>query len=105
MTYFPKELGEDNGKEFHNHKYSNYLKDKNIKEIHGIARSPHSYGIVQRVYQTKKDLISKILEKLQYIHHNIENNDKGCLFIYNNCPHSRTKYTAIFYFTIIIIQF
>jgi len=99
MTGFPKELGADNGKEFHNHKYSNYLKDKNIKEIHGIAGNPHSQGVVERVHQTiKKDIISKILEKGNYNYKNIENDYKECIFAYNNFPHSSTNNTPTFLF-------
>lgn len=87
MIGFPKELWADNGKEFHNHKYSNYFKDKNIKEIHGIAGNPHSQGVVERVHQTiKKDIISKILEKGNYNYKNIENDYKECIYAYNNFP-------------------
>lgn len=61
MTGFPKELGSDNGREFNNKLYSQYLINKNIKEVHGLPKKPHSKSTVERTHQTTvKDLISKI---------------------------------------------
>ena len=41
---FPEEIGSDNGKEFKNTLIEGYLKEKNIKFIHGLLYSPHSQG-------------------------------------------------------------
>ena len=45
-TGFPLEICCDNGKEFHNVKFSQFLTNNNVKEIHGLPRKPHSQGHV-----------------------------------------------------------
>ena len=54
---YPEELGSDNGKEFKNLLIENYLRDNNIKFIHGNPYNPHSQGVVERFHQTIKDLL------------------------------------------------
>ena len=38
---FPEEIGSDNGKEFKNNLIEGYLREKNIKFIHGLPYNPH----------------------------------------------------------------
>ena len=45
---FPEENGSDNWKEFKNTLIEGYLKEKNIKFIHGLPYNPHSQGVVER---------------------------------------------------------
>ena len=54
---YPEEIGTDNGKEFKNKTIENFLKDKNIKFIHGKPYNPHSQGVVERYHQTIKDML------------------------------------------------
>ena len=98
-TGFPKEICCDNGKEFRNSKFSQFLNDNNVKEIHGLPRKPHSQGVCERVHQTiAKDLIAKILEDSQYDYLNIERDYKKIIYNYNNLIHHSTKYKPIFLF-------
>ena len=47
---FPEEIGSDNGKEFKNTLIEGYLKEKNIKFIHGQPYNPQSKGVVERFH-------------------------------------------------------
>ena len=51
---FPIEIGSDNGKEFRNNIFENYLKEKNIKLIHDLRYNPHSQGVFWRFHETTK---------------------------------------------------
>ena len=48
----PKEIGCDNGREFRNNQIENYLKENNIKIVHGIHYNQHSQGVVERYHVT-----------------------------------------------------
>ena len=95
---FPEEIGCDNGKEFRNNLIESYLKDKNIKLIHGLPYNPHSQGVVERFHKTIKDYLYSI-----YSDDNENFDLKQCIDIvikkYNNHKHRSTKYTPneIFY--------
>ena len=95
---FPEEIGSDNGKEFRNNQIEEYLKNKNIKYIHGNPYNPHSQGVVERFHKTIKDSLY-----CMYSDNPVLFNIKDCLEIvnkkYNNHIHSTTKYTPnhIFY--------
>ena len=96
---FPEEICLDNGKEFRNKKLSKFLKDKNVIELHGLPRNPHSQGACERVYQTiTKDLISKILEKSAYDYNKLKIDYKNIIFNYNNINNSSTKFKPIYLF-------
>ena len=95
---YPEEIGSDNGREFKNNLIENYLKENNIKFIHGAPYNRHSQGVVERFHQTIKDLIYSV-----YMEKNKNFDIKDCLNIslkkYNNHIHSATKYkpNEIFY--------
>ena len=47
---YPEEIGSDNGSEFKNSIIENFLKEQNIKFIHGNPYNPHSQGVVERFH-------------------------------------------------------
>ena len=72
-TGFPTEICCNNGKEFRNANFSNFLSSNKVKEIHSLPRKPHSQGACERVHQTiAKDLMSKILDNNHYNYSNLE---------------------------------
>ena len=89
---FPEEKRSDNGKEFRNNQFEEYLKSKNINYIHGNLYNPHSQVVVESFHKTIKDSLYCM---------NADNPDsfniKDCLEIidkkYNNHIHSTTKNT------------
>ena len=95
---FPEEIGSDNGKEFKNNLIEGYLREKNIKFIHGLPYNPHSQGVVERFHKTIKDYLYSIYS---------DDKDNFDLRLsidivvkkYNNHIHRTTKYTPnqIFY--------
>ena len=97
---FPSELGSDNGKEFCNKQIENYLKEKNIKFIHGMPYNPHSQGVVERFHKTIKDTLCCIHNDDP---ENFDIKDQLEIVIkkYNNHIHSSTKFSpnSIFYST------
>ena len=50
----PLSVGTDNGREFKNKLLSDYMKDNNIKYVHGLPYKPHSQGVCKRVHRTIK---------------------------------------------------
>ena len=98
-TGFPLEICCDNGKEFHNVKFSQFLTNNNVKEIHGLPRKPHSQGACESVHQTiAKDLMAKILECKHYSYLNIERDYNKFIYDYNNLTSHSTRYKPIFLF-------
>ena len=97
-TGFPLEICCDNGKEFRNVKFSQFLTN-NVEEIHGLPRKPHSQGVCERVHQSiGKDITAKILETNNYNYLNIESDYNKVIYNYNNLTHHSTKYKPIFLF-------
>ena len=95
-TGFPLEICCDNGKEFGNVKFSLFLTNNNVKEIHRLPRKPHCQGTCQRVHQTiAKDLMTKIFE-CNYL--NIKRDYNKVIYNYNNLTHYSTRYKPIFLF-------
>ena len=95
---FPEELGSDNGKEFKNKILEKYLKEKNIKFVHGLPYNPHSQGVVERFHKTVKDhLYSVYCDDIESF--DILKALDTVVKKYNNHVHSTTKYTPnqIFY--------
>ena len=95
---FPEEIGCDNGKEFKNNLLETYLKNKNIKLIHGLPYNPHSQGVVERFHKTIKDyLYSMYCEDKDNF--NLKESIDIIIKKYNNHIHRSTKYTPneIFY--------
>jgi len=81
----------DNGSEFINKKFKDYLEKNGIKQILGEASKPQSNGLIERANATIKELIQKSLEinpKFDWI----KNLDKLIENI-NNSQHRITGYT------------
>ena len=95
---FPEELGSDNRKEFRNKIIEGYLKDKDIKYIHGNPYNPHSQGVVERFHKTVKDaLYCMYADNPESF--NIKEHLEIVIKKYNNHIHSTTKFSPnqIFY--------
>jgi hypothetical protein len=97
---YPSELGSDNGKEFCNNLIENYLKEKNVKFIHGMPYNPHSQGVVERFHKTIKDTLCCIYND-DPENFDIKEQLEIVIKKYNNHIHSSTKYSpnSIFYST------
>ena len=81
----------DNGSEFINKKFTDYLEKNGIKQILGEAGKPQSNGLIERANATIKELIQKSIEinpKFDWV----QNLDKLIENI-NNSNHKRTGYT------------
>ena len=90
----PKSLGSDNGREFKNKLIEDYLKNNNIKFVHGFPYKPNSQGVVEIVHKTIKTGL--ILRKLN----NTKNFDlkealEETVKAYNDTIHSVTKATPL----------
>ena len=84
---FPEEIGSDKVKEFKNKLIEDYY---GIKCIHGALYNPHSQGVVERFYQTIKDLLIRICaEENKSL--NLSENLEIALKKYNNLIHNSTK--------------
>jgi len=77
-----KAIRSDNGSEFINEKFKNFLKENDIKQILSEAGKPQSNGMIERANATIKELIQKSIEldegfdwikKLQKLIDNINN--------------------------------
>ena len=87
----PKAIRSDNGSEFINQKFKEYLEKNGIKQILGEAGKPQSNGMIERANATIKELIQKSLEinpKFDWI----KNLDKLIENI-NNSNHRVTGFT------------
>ena len=95
---FPEEIGSDNGKEFKNTLIEGYLKEKNIKFIHGMPYNPHSQGVVERFHKTIKDYLYSIYSD-DKDNFDLRRSVDIVVKKYNNHKHRTTKYTPnqIFY--------
>ena len=58
----PKAIRSDNGSEFINKKFTDYLEKNGIKQILAEAGKPQSNGLIERANATIKELIQKSLE-------------------------------------------
>ena len=90
----PKSLGSDNGREFKNNLIEDYLKNNNIKFVHGFPYKPNSQDVVEIVHKTIKTGL--ILRKLN----NTKNFDlkealEETVKAYNDTIHSVTKATPL----------
>jgi len=81
----------DNGSEFINDKFTDYLKKNGIKQILGEASKPQSNGMVERVNGVIKELIQKALEINEKF--DWERNLNKLIDNINNSQHSITGYT------------
>jgi uncharacterized protein YoxC len=87
----PKAIRSDNGSEFINKKFTDYLEKNGIKQILAEAGKPQSNGLIERANATIKELIQKSLEinpKFDWI----KNLDKLIENI-NNSNHRITGFT------------
>ena len=86
----PLSVGTDNGREFKNKLLSDYMKDNNIKYVHGLPYKPHSQGVCERVHKTiKTSLLIKKLENNNNF--NIEKSLEDINKEYNKTIHNVTK--------------
>ena len=81
----------DNGSEFINDKFTDYLQKNGIKQILGEASKPQSNGMVERVNGVIKELIQKALEINEKF--DWERNLNKLIDNINNSQHSITGYT------------
>jgi len=68
----PKAIRSDNGSEFINKKFTDYLEKNGIKQILAEAGKPQSNGMIERANATIKELIQKSLEinpKFDWVKH------------------------------------
>jgi transposase InsO family protein len=86
-----KAVRSDNGSEFINDKFTDYLKKNGIKQILGEASKPQSNGMIERVNGVIKELIQKALE----INENFDwvKNLNKLIDNINNSQHSITGFT------------
>jgi len=95
----PQQFGCDNGREFVNNLFENYLESKYIKIAHVAPYAQKSQGIVECIHVTVGNaLISKYLENIESF--NIELELPIIMNQYNNIIHRITGYTPyeVFYF-------
>jgi len=81
----------DNGSEFINKKFTDYLEKNGIKQILGEASKPQSNGMVERVNGVIKELIQKSLEINEKF--DWERNLNKLIENINNSQHSITGFT------------
>ena len=86
-----KAVRSDNGSEFINDKFTDYLKKNGIKQILGEASKPQSNGMIERVNGVIKELIQKALEINGFFDW-VKNLNKLIENI-NNSQHSITGFT------------
>ena len=86
-----KAVRSDNGSEFINDKFTDYLKKNGIKQILGEASKPQSNGMIERVNGVIKELIQKALEINEKF--DWERNLNKLINNINNSQHSITGYT------------
>jgi transposase InsO family protein len=86
-----KAVRSDNGSEFINDKFTDYLKKNGIKQILGEASKPQSNGMIERVNGVIKELIQKALEINEKF--DWERNLNKLIDNINNSQHSITGYT------------
>ena len=95
----PKKFNTDNGGEFKNSEMEGYLKQNNIEFVHGRPSHPQNQGGVERFNNTILKLLGKNLENIKS--NNFPELLNELIFIYNNSPHSTTKFTPIESFNLI----
>ena len=86
----PQMIQSDNGSEFTNREFRQYLMELNIEQKFGLPYHPKSQGAVESFNKT----IQKILEMAKYHQKNkfdLEDSVNDFLFYYNNRKHSTTQ--------------
>lgn len=86
-----KVIHTDNGSEFVNQSFDDYLKENNIKHITGIAGRPQAQGIIERFNGIIKDYIMK--DKTTTGKNDWVNNLSTFIDNYNNTYHNSIKVT------------
>ena len=90
----PKSLGSDNGREFKNKLIEDYLKNNNIKFVHGFPYKPNSQGVVEIVHKTiKTGLILRKLDRNKNF--DLKEALEDTVKSYNDTIHSVTKATPL----------
>ena len=92
----PKILLTDNGTEFVNGLFKDYLNSNNIEHRNTRPYNPQCNGIAERFIKTLKDLLSK--EYINNINFNIRVSLEKCLYEYNHKIHKSTNFKPIILF-------
>ena len=88
----PKSIGTDNGREFKNKLFSDYMEKNNIQYVHGLPYKPHSQGVCEIVHKTMKVglIVKKLEEKKNFV---IKEALESTISTYNNALHNINKAT------------
>ena len=93
----PKILLTDNGTEFANGLFTDYLKFNNIEKRNTKPYNPRCNGVAERIIQSLKDSLIKdyINNKKEY---NLRFSLEKVLYDYNNKKHNSTKFKPSYLF-------
>ena len=96
----PRSIGTDNGREFKNKLFTDYMEENKIQYVHGLPYKPHSQGVCEIVHKTIKVglIVKKLEDKKKFV---IKEALDSTISAYNNTLHNVTKATPleIFYST------
>ena len=94
MYELPRSIGTDNGREFKNKLFTDYMEENNILYVHGPLYKPHSQGVCEIVHKTIKVglLVKKLADKKKFI---IKETLESTISSYNNTLHNITKATSL----------
>lgn len=93
----PDFLLTDNGTEFCNHIFSDYLDNLKIEKRNTRPYNPACNGIVERFNHTIKDLLKKEYLKNKQAF-NLRLTLENCLYYYNNRKHNSTQFSPNYLF-------
>ena len=93
----PDILLTDNGREFYNHIFSDYLNNLKIEKRNTRPYNPARNGTVERFNHTIKDLLKKENFKNKKAF-NLRLALENCLYYYNNRKHNSTQFAHNFLF-------
>ena len=94
MYGLPRSIGTDNGREFKNKLFTDYMEENKIQYVHGLPYKPHSQGVCEIVHKTIKVglLVKKLADKKKFL---IEEALESTISSYNNTLHNVTKATPL----------
>ena len=96
----PRSIGTDNGREFKNKLFNDYMEENKIQYVHGLPYKPHSQGVCEVVHKTIKIglIVKKIENKNKFI---LKEALETTVTAYNNTLHNVIKATPleVFYST------
>ena len=90
----PRSIGTDNGREFKNKLFNDYMEENKIQYVHGLPYKPHSQGVCEIVHKTIKVglMVKKLENKNKFV---IKDALESTITAYNNTLHSVTKATPL----------